>query len=55
MDINEIRPGMSCLTREGVGYVLEVDRQSQLVLLQREAETIPVQVRSDEIPSSREG
>lgn len=49
MEINEIRPGMSCMTREGAAYVLEVDRQSLLVLLQREDETIPVQVRSDEI------
>ncbi|MGL4250715.1 MAG: hypothetical protein ACRCR1_08835 [Aeromonas sp.] len=49
MEINEIWPGMSCVTREGTAYVLEVDRQSQLVLLQREDETIPVQVRSDEI------
>ncbi|WP_429019480.1 hypothetical protein [Aeromonas allosaccharophila] len=49
MEINEIRPGMSCMTREGVAYVLEVDRQSLLVLLQREYETIPVQVRSEEI------
>ena len=32
----------------GPFYVLEVDRQSLLVLLQREYETIPVQVRSDE-------
>ena len=29
--------------------MLEVDRQSLLVLLQREDETIPVQVRSDDI------
>ncbi|MBQ4680255.1 hypothetical protein DYE42_02455 [Aeromonas dhakensis] len=49
MEINEIRPGMTCLTREGTAYVLEVDKQSLLVLLQREYETIPVQVRSDEI------
>ena len=49
MEINEIRPGMSCMTREGAAYVLEVDRQSLLVLLQRADETIPVQVRSDEI------
>ncbi|KAL8205065.1 UNVERIFIED_CONTAM: hypothetical protein K2H54_000017 [Gekko kuhli] len=40
---------MTCLTREGTAYVLEVDKQSLLVLLQREYETIPVQVRSDEI------
>ena len=38
---------MTCLTREGTAYVLEVDKQSLLVLLQREYETIPVQVRSD--------
>ena len=25
MEINEIRPGMTCLTREGTAYVLEVD------------------------------
>lgn len=37
------------MLREGTAYVLEVDRQSLLVLLQREYETIPVQVRSDEI------
>ena len=49
MDIHEIRPGMTCLTREGRAYVLEVDSQNQLVLLQREDETTPVQVRSDEI------
>ena len=49
MEIHEIRPGMSCMTREGAAYVLEVDRQSLLVLLQRADETIPVQVRSDEI------
>ena len=49
MEIHEIRPGMTCLTREGPAYVLEVDRQSLLVLLQREDETIPVQVRSDDI------
>ncbi len=49
MEIHEIRPGMTCLTREGTAYVLEVDRQSLLVLLQREDETIPVQVRSDDI------
>ncbi len=49
MEIHEIRPGMTCLTREGTAYVLEVDKQSLLVLLQREDETIPVQVRSDEI------
>ena len=49
MEINEIRPGMTCLTREGTAYVLEVDRQSLLVLLQREDETIPVQVRCDDI------
>ncbi len=49
MEINEIRPGMTCLTREGTAYVLEVDKQSLLVLLQRAYETIPVQVRSDEI------
>ena len=49
MEINKIRPGMSCMTREGAAYVLEVDRQSLLVLLQREDETIPVQVRSEEI------
>ena len=49
MEINEIRLGMTCLTREGTAYVLEVDKQSLLVLLQREYETIPVQVRSDEI------
>ncbi|MCF5728773.1 hypothetical protein K3H43_15515 [Aeromonas veronii] len=49
MEINEIRPGMSCMTREGAACVLEVDRQSLLVLLQRADETIPVQVRSDEI------
>ena len=42
MEINEIRPGMTCLTREGTAYVLEVDKQSLLVLLQREYETIPV-------------
>ncbi|MBC8674189.1 hypothetical protein H2136_17875 [Aeromonas hydrophila] len=35
MEINEIRPGMTCLTREGTAYVLEVDKQSLLVLLQR--------------------
>ena len=29
----EIRPGMTRLTREGTAYVLEVDRQSLLVLL----------------------
>jgi len=39
----------TCLTREGTAYVLEVDRQSLLVLLQREDETIPVQVRCDDI------
>ena len=49
MEIQDIRPGMTCLTREGTAYVLEVDRQSLLVLLQREDETIPVQVRSDDI------
>ena len=49
MEIQVIRPGMTCLTREGTAYVLEVDRQSLLVLLQREDETIPVQVRSDVI------
>ncbi len=49
MEIHEIRPGMTCLTREGMAYVLEVDRQSLLVLLQREDETIPVQVRCDDI------
>ncbi|QHQ53301.1 hypothetical protein GWI30_06045 [Aeromonas media] len=49
MEIHEIRPGMTCLTREGTAYVLEVDRQSLLVLLQREDETIPVQVRCDDI------
>ncbi|MGL6532445.1 hypothetical protein ACSZN5_04220 [Aeromonas caviae] len=49
MEIHEIQPGMTCLTREGTAYVLEVDRQSLLVLLQREDETIPVQVRSDDI------
>ena len=25
MEIHEIRPGMTCLTREGTAYVLEVD------------------------------
>ncbi|MDO2946830.1 hypothetical protein [Aeromonas simiae] len=49
MDIHEIRPGMYCQTREGAAWVLEVDRQNHLVLLQREDETIPVQVRSEEI------
>ena len=49
MEIHEIRPGMTCLTREGTAYVLEVDRQSLVMLLQREDETIPVQVRSDDI------
>ena len=49
MEIHEIRPGMTCLTREGTAYVLEVDRQSLLVILHREDETIPVQVRSDDI------
>ena len=49
MDISEIGPGMNCMTREGAAYVLEVDRQSLLVLVQREDETIPVQVRFDDI------
>jgi len=49
MDISEIGPGMSCMTREGAAYVLEVDRQSLLILVQREDETIPVQVRFDDI------
>lgn len=49
MEISEIRPGMNYLTREGTAYVLEVDRQSLLVLVQREDETIPVQVHSDAI------
>lgn len=55
MDIGEIRPGMRCLTREGSAWVVEIDRQNQLVLLQREDETIPVQVRCDDILAPGQG
>lgn len=49
MDIHEVRPGMICHTADGSGYVLEVDVQNQLVLLQREDETIPFQVHVSEL------
>ena len=32
MEIHEIRPGMTCLTREGTAYVLEVDKQGRIRL-----------------------
>ncbi|ALP42271.1 hypothetical protein [Aeromonas schubertii] len=54
MDIREVRPGMYCQTREGSAWVLEVDRQNRLVLLQREDETTPVQVCVDDILDSGE-
>ncbi|MDX1267382.1 MAG: hypothetical protein R3311_08460 [Oceanisphaera sp.] len=49
MDIHDIRPGMICHTSDGSGYVLEVDTNNQLVLLQREDETIPFQVHVSEL------
>ena len=33
MEINEIRPGMSCMTREGAAYVLEVDLPNQRMVV----------------------
>ncbi|WP_198341836.1 hypothetical protein [Oceanisphaera avium] len=53
MDIQQLRPGMICYTAEGAGYVLEVDTVSQLVLLQREDETIPFQVHLSELLEER--
>lgn len=44
MDIHQIRPGMICHTQEGSGYVLEVDTQNQLILLQRADESFTFQV-----------
>ncbi|GAA3531614.1 hypothetical protein [Zobellella aerophila] len=49
MDIHEVRPGMICRTSDGSGYVLEVDIINQLVLLQREDETIPFQVHISDL------
>ncbi|MFP2768232.1 hypothetical protein [Oceanisphaera sp. KMM 10153] len=53
MDIHDIRPGMICHTPDGSGYVLEVDINNQLVLLQREDETIPFQVHVSELQEER--
>ena len=49
MDIHELRPGMICYTADGTGYVLEVDTSNELVLLQREDETIPFQVHISDL------
>ncbi|MCC4265555.1 hypothetical protein [Oceanimonas baumannii] len=49
MDIREVRPGMICYTTEGSGYVLEVDVNNEIVLLQREDETIPFQVHVSDL------
>jgi hypothetical protein len=49
MDIHDIRPGMICHTSDGSGYVLEIDINNQLILLQREDETIPFQVHVSEL------
>ncbi|MGO1247964.1 MAG: hypothetical protein ACTHY5_07250 [Oceanisphaera sp.] len=48
MDIHDVRPGMICYTSESSGYVLEVDIQSQLVLLQND-QAIPFQVHVSEL------
>ena len=59
MEIHEIRPGMTCLTREGTAYVLEVDRQSLLVLLQRRMRPSRYRCAAmtfwDPLPATREG
>ncbi|AEY01978.1 hypothetical protein Q9290_02545 [Oceanimonas sp. CHS3-5] len=49
MDIREVRPGMICHTTDGSGYVLEVDVKNELVLMQREDETIPFQVHISDL------
>ncbi len=49
MDIHQVRPGMICHTPDGSGYVLEVDVKNQLILVQREDETIPFQVHLSEL------
>ena len=51
-DIRTLQPGMLCHTTKGTGYIVEVDLHNELILLQREDESLPFQVHLDDIQSS---